>query len=114
MKRHEKNWNALITEWADSGQQALSFCREKQISTASFYHWRNRLRPALSKRGKSIPAPNNADQKHEKLFVPIQIAHCSNPADKEVTLHYPNGCYLSLKSNFDPNVLARINQAMGV
>lgn len=111
----QQHWNALITEWADSGQQALSFCREKQISTASFYQWRNRLKPEFSKRSKSISAPNHETQSHEKLFVPIQITHSSSSSsDEEVTLHYPNGCYLSLKGNFDPIVLARINQAMGV
>ena len=77
--KREQYWNQLIAEWAASGKQVLSFCREKQTTTASFYQWRNRLRPEFSKRSKSIPAPINATQRLENLFVPIQINHGSNP-----------------------------------
>ena len=110
----QQHWDTVITQWENSGKDVLSFCEGKQISTSSFYHWRNSLRPKFSKGGKSVCIPNQAKHKDNRLFVPIQITPSSNSADKEFTLHYPNGCYLSLKGDFDATILSKINQAMGV
>jgi hypothetical protein len=39
-----KYWGRLIAEHEASKQKIGPFCRERGISEASFYYWRNRLR----------------------------------------------------------------------
>lgn len=108
-------WNEIINSWLSSGQQIATFCKENRIALASFYQWRSRLMPDYPKRGKS----HFKKERTPKLFVPIQVSAHENkipsfPTDEMLTLHYPNGCYLRLNRDFDPEVLRRFNQAMGV
>lgn len=37
-------WQKLIDEQAGSGQNVVTFCRERGVSDASFYTWRKRLK----------------------------------------------------------------------
>lgn len=42
-RRTEKQWQALVEAWQQSGQSATRFCREQDIGYASFCQWRKRL-----------------------------------------------------------------------
>lgn len=108
-------WLHIINEWQISGKRVDQFCKEMKIGTASFYQWRKRLKPNYPLRtNKNKPITD-----HQPCFVPIQIKHddskllLSNHSDG-IVLHYPNGCYINLGKNFDPQMLTWINKAMGI
>ena len=39
----EQAWRQVITEWSQSGQSQVAFCRERQISRYRFVYWKQRL-----------------------------------------------------------------------
>ena len=40
----EARWRELIAEQAGSGLSAAAFCRERGLSSSTFYYWRRRIR----------------------------------------------------------------------
>lgn len=108
-------WKQIITEWRLSGKDIVSFCRSKKVAVSSFYQWRGRFDPTFNIKTKQKSKTNLQQSK----FVPIQIKQDKpnvvlNKKHDELTIHYPNGCYVSLGSNFDPQILILFNKAMGV
>ncbi len=104
-------WMHLISEWQESGEPILSFCKERKLPISSFYQWRNRLYPDFPKRGyKKVKTKAIAP-----LFVPVEVKLDKGKANTEETvLYYPNGCHLRLGKYFDLEMITKINQAMGV
>lgn len=43
-RRSATRWRELIDRQADSGLSVAGFCAQAQLSVASFYQWRSRLR----------------------------------------------------------------------
>lgn len=43
-RRSEHEWRSLLSRHPSSGQGVEAFCRDEQISAASFYRWRSILR----------------------------------------------------------------------
>ena len=41
-------WSQVLSEHSSSGQSVAEFCRQHQMSEASFYHWRKRLKGEAS------------------------------------------------------------------
>ncbi|MEO0250039.1 MAG: hypothetical protein ABIN58_11040 [candidate division WOR-3 bacterium] len=39
----EQAWRQVITEWSQSGQSQVAFCRERQISRYGFVYWKRKL-----------------------------------------------------------------------
>jgi hypothetical protein len=52
-----KYWGKLIAEQEAGKHKIGVFCRERGISEASFYYWRNRLRKSTPVRFALIQAP---------------------------------------------------------
>ena len=46
----QQEWSALLAEQATSGLSVMEFCRQKNVSRETFYHWRKKL-----KSGESSP-----------------------------------------------------------
>ena len=49
-------WQGLVEEHSRSGLSVLEFCREKNIASASFYHWRTKLQRGTEAPAARIPA----------------------------------------------------------
>ena len=44
MARYKLNqWKDLITEWQESGKTRKAFCREHDLTVATFSYWRTKL-----------------------------------------------------------------------
>ena len=50
--RQEK-WSALLAKQATSGLSVAEFCRQKDVTRESFYHWRKQLKSGESSPGES-------------------------------------------------------------
>lgn len=53
-------WRARIERWQLSGQTAAVFAANEQVSVASLYHWRRRLR-------------GDAEESPRPRFVPVKV-----------------------------------------
>ena len=49
----QNEWSALLAEQARSGLSVMEFCRQKNVTRESFYHWRKRLKPEESSPSES-------------------------------------------------------------
>ena len=56
----EAYWRGLIDEQSSSGESIAAFCRRRDVSPASLYSWRKRLRDSET-----------------AAFVPVSVAGCS-------------------------------------
>ena len=65
----EAYWRGLIDEQSSSGESIAAFCRRRDLSQASFYSWRKRLR-----------------ESEGPQFVPVSVIGCS-----ELEVQFPCG-----------------------
>jgi hypothetical protein len=110
-KERAPYWLQIINAWQTSGKKTEQFCKDNKIAVSSFYQWRKRLKPDYPLRSKRVePAATK-----RALFVPVQIEHDSLPGNGgDITLHYPNGCYVNLGKGFDLHILSWLNKSMGI
>ncbi|MEQ8784650.1 MAG: transposase [Pirellulaceae bacterium] len=55
-----ERWRELLRRQAESGWSVAEFCRRRDVSEASFYQWRKRLRAdplSAAATGRSSPGP---------------------------------------------------------
>jgi transposase-like protein len=98
----ERYWREVIREQAASGLSISAYCREHEVSPASFFSWRRRLA---------------ADGREEAAgkFIPIQLAAATplaTPAGFEVAL--PNGLQVRVPPQFDAEALRELLDVLGV
>jgi len=70
-KEREPFWRGVIRDQKVSGLSIASFCRERKVPAASFYHWRRKLADRESLSGEDATAK----------FVPVEL-----PALPDATL----------------------------
>ena len=56
-RRSRSQWQSLIARAEHSELSVTEFCRRESVSTASFYTWRNRLRPESESVAARTPMP---------------------------------------------------------
>jgi hypothetical protein len=88
-EHRENYWRAVISRQAASDESIASFCRENNLSAASFYSWRRKLaaRPA--------PAPQ---------FVPVPLVKVA----AEFQVRLSNGVSVVVPADFDDMGLRRL------
>lgn len=118
-QEREDFWKQLIGEWYSSGKKEISsFCRDKKIAVSSFYQWRGRFNPDFHIKQQKPVKKTDVTTEHG-IFVPVKIQRHDTyvSLDKKgegIILYYPNGCYLRLSKDCDPQVISWLNKAMGV
>lgn len=85
-----ERWRGVIESQAESGLSVAEFCRRHDVSPASFYAWRKRLREenAASRHGKSTGA-----------FTALRVvddAAVSDDAGGGASIEFPGGAVLRL------------------
>lgn len=97
----EQYWRELIRGQQASGLSISAFCREREVSPASFFDWRRKL---ASRDGEEV-----ADK-----FVPIELGPPASLAGRpgfEVVL--PNGLRVLVPSRFDADALRELLDVLG-
>jgi hypothetical protein len=85
----QKEWSALLAEQATSGLSVMEFCRQKNVTRESFYHWRKKLKsgelppcesefrePPVAEFSATLTQPPEESQQQDP-FVPLKIVRPS-------------------------------------
>ena len=97
----KRDWRDLIKRQRRSGVPVAAFCREHQVSTASFYRWRARLDEGRPPREGS-----------EVSFVPVAVEPMWSTRRSEFSLQLPNGVQVCIPHEFDAASLMRLLQVV--
>lgn len=98
----EQYWRRVIRDQAASGLSISAFCRQREVSPASFFSWRRRL------------AADGGEEAAGK-FIPIELAPPESQARQpafEVVL--PNGLRVHVPPQFDADALCELLGVLGV
>ena len=83
-------WKGIIDKYRESGLSVAEFCKEHNISTGRFYHWRRRF--------------SNEHCKEDKGF--FEVITCSSSANKNpIYIRLTNGIVIEVERGFDPVTL---------
>jgi hypothetical protein len=77
----ERHWQAVLTQWQQSGQTISAFCRQRHLSQAAFGYWQRKL--GFGRRSKLQPPA--------ATFVPMTLV-----AEPRVEVVLPMGVILKL------------------
>ena len=95
----ERFWQGVILEQKSSGLAISTFCRNRDVSPASFFSWRRRL----SQRDRN-------DTAHKFIPVHLDAPTTATRSDCEVVL--PDGCRIIVPIGCDANWLREILEAL--
>jgi len=116
-KRSEEKWTywrGMLDRQAASGLSVRHFCREEQVSEASFHSWKRKLtlgdRPAKKssdKGGQKRPAakPITKQADHPAVFIPVRLSPVANGL---VEIVHPRGHVVRLPAVFDETALRQV------
>jgi len=80
-------WQGIIDEYRSSGLKGTAFCREHNINSGRYYHWRRRLQ--------------NDCLQEDRGF--LGLVPCSSQGDtKSIQIHLTNGIAIEVGRGFDP------------
>jgi hypothetical protein len=82
-------WQRLIDSFDSQSDTVARYCRQNDVSTASFYRWQRKLRSATSPRFLKVDVRNDRSARDE---LPI------------ASIHFPDGVRLDLPVG-DPRLL---------
>lgn len=92
-------WSSLILEQSGSDQTVEAFCRERGLTTSTFYTWRKRLRGSAAER-----------------FLEVQVAKPAArpmPAKRGgIEIRLAEGRYVLVEPGFDPDHLRAVVNAL--
>jgi transposase-like protein len=92
-RRSQEEWQALISQWQQSGLSAANFCKQHHLSSASFYKWRQRFEGSDNPDNKTLATPVTPVTDF------IDITALSSTADRQgwnIVLNLGDGLSLTL------------------
>jgi transposase-like protein len=98
--RTPEQWQQIFEQYASSGLQIATFCKQQKINTSSFYAWRKRLAshslsPSVADKPRSLEN-NQADWVD---IIPEKIASSSLHSCWDIELALPNGIVLRMMNS---------------
>jgi hypothetical protein len=97
-------WACIVDEWMQSGKTIKSYCKDNNLSTQSFYRWKQSLsgrssevasRLALSEQASSLPSAGRS-----AAFLDItsqaRAELASSAHVHAIRIHTPSGCIVEI------------------
>jgi hypothetical protein len=104
----EAYWRKILDQQQECGQSIHEFCRQRDLSEASFYFWRKeiRKRPATQASRKSGSRSAGGQRKgNGSAFIPLRLTGASVGA---LELVHPRGHVLRIPAGFDRESLQQV------
>lgn len=77
-----RQWTQIVQTCQASGMTVVSWCRQNNINTKSYYYWLRRIRTKACESGSLVPLSN------EQHIVPVAFRQTKPPT--AVTVHLPS------------------------
>ncbi len=95
----DQHWRGVIRDQETSGLSISAFCREREVSAASFFSWRRRL--------------THRDQEDTAAkFVPLELQGPPTPTPARCEVVLPDGCRIIVPIQCDAKWLSEILAAI--
>ena len=109
-KRSEEKrtyWRSVLERQQESGLSVRQFCKEHQVSEASFHSWKRKIAASSEDSGqKHLPARQVAKQTNNAaVFIPVRV---SAAAGSLLELVHPRGHVLRVPAVFDEGSLRQV------
>jgi transposase-like protein len=100
----ERFWRAAIGQQRRSGQSIRAYCREHDLSEASFYAWRGELKRRRAVQAEKAPPRSGSGAR----FLPVRLAagSVSPPGLTSIEVALPGGVVLRLPMSMEPERVA--------
>lgn len=95
---NRRHWKEHIEACSQSNQTQKEYCRQQQLSLASFQRWR-RIFKAEEKKAAATPV----------AFLPVRI---KEPAPEQLTIVVNDTFRIEIPARFDPRTLAELIQVL--
>jgi transposase-like protein len=99
-------WSEVIRDQKASGLSISAFCRQRGVSTASFYNWRRKLAEHEQQRS------DESSETTAAKFVPIEISAPPAVARAGCEVVLPDGCRIIVPTQCDADWLGEILAAL--
>lgn len=96
-----RHWSKVIRDQKASGLSISEFCRQREVSTASFYNWRRKLAEL------ELESSTERNETAAK-FVPIEISAPPAVARAGCEVVLPDGCRIIVPTQCDAGWLGEI------
>ena len=101
----EQQWRRLIAEWRRSQLNIRAFCRQRQLSEASFHAWRRTLAERDREQSTRRRQPS---RKQLPAFVPLRVVPEESGRASDIEVVLPSGPVLRVHSGFDVEALRQV------
>lgn len=116
---NRQSWEAICTEWSQSGLSKKAFCAQRGISYTAFVSWCGRNKAVVA----HIPAPTTSrhSRRAEQQLIPVKVVagNTGHPPRQEqpchghltsslITITTPAGLKLNVEDGFNEQTLLRV------
>jgi hypothetical protein len=103
-------WKRVIEEWQASGEAISTFCKTRALNKSTFYYWYGQFKLKPIQAAQALEPVTSRPS-----FLPIECEESPVVSEGgEITLYYPNGCYIVLKNGFDEALFKKLHQAIRI
>jgi hypothetical protein len=101
----ELRWRNILNRQANSGLSVRRFCAQENVSEASFYAWRRKLRERKAddrrsrKSGRTLETANNGGD-----FIPLELLGGASALE----VIHPLGCRIRVRGEVDGTALRHV------
>lgn len=115
-RRSAGEWQALVSELAESGEDLAKFCRYHGVYPPTLRWWQWRLRGLCHEPGRSGRATRAAVQPVALQFAELRVAEAASgtKAAEGFELRWPDGLTLAIPLQFDEGSLRRLLEVLEV
>jgi transposase-like protein len=106
----QQHWLRHLRRWQSSRLTVRQYCQDHDLSEASFYAWKRRLRQrGLLVDATSAPASTGRDgtASQTPLFLPVAVA-AVKPTTAPIDLVLPDGLTVRVAAGFDAATLRQL------
>lgn len=86
-------WRERIERWRRSGLSVVAFCRQEQVSQASFFNWRKRVSPRLAGTNRGLSRSSGSPDRPPRF---VQLPTAPWPGSEEIRIALPGGALVTL------------------
>jgi len=89
-------WRGRLERFSRSGLPVERFCARERVSVASFYYWRQKLRPGplATAEGRRKRGLHRSASRRAGVFQPVRVV----PALSGVCIHLPGGTRIEVRA----------------